>query len=58
MPTLIPMMLIAITAQAADPASSPVRPAIEPFGYRGVSLDDGPLSGRSTPCRGLPADPQ
>ncbi len=43
MTTLIPTLLIAITAQAADPAGFPVRPAIEPFGYRGVSLDDGPL---------------
>jgi DUF1680 family protein len=43
---LVALILVAVPGQAADPAGpsdSPVRLAIEPFGYRGVSLDDGPL---------------
>ncbi len=43
---MIAMVLVASPAQAADagkPSDSPIRPAIEPFGYRGVRLDDGPL---------------
>ena len=43
---LVALILLAVPAQAADargPSGSPVRTAIEPFGYRGVSLDDGPL---------------
>jgi len=43
---LVALILVAVPGQAADaagPSESPVRLAIEPFGYRGVSLDDGPL---------------
>jgi hypothetical protein len=48
LPPIMALMLLTLSGQAADPApggSSPaaVRLAIEPFGYRGVSLDDGPL---------------
>jgi len=46
MDLLVALILVAVPGQAADPArpsESPVRLAIEPFGYRGVSLDDGPL---------------
>ncbi len=43
---LLAILLRALPAQRTGPAISsptPVRLAIEPFGYRGVSLDDGPL---------------
>jgi len=43
---LVALILVAVPGQAVDPtgpSESPVRPAIEPFSYRGVSLDDGPL---------------
>ncbi len=45
---LVVVLLRAVPGEPADPAASgsssaAVRPAIEPFGYRGVSLDEGPL---------------
>jgi DUF1680 family protein len=46
MSTLIALTLAMFAAQPADAGrspDSPVRLAIEPFGYRGVRLDDGPL---------------
>jgi hypothetical protein len=46
MTTPTALILMMLTAPAADVGASPessVRLAIEPFGYRGVSLDDGPL---------------
>jgi uncharacterized protein len=46
MPTLIALTLLLLASQPVDggkSSDSPIRLAIEPFGYRGVSLDDGPL---------------
>jgi uncharacterized protein len=46
MKLLVALILVAVPCQAAGlagPSASPVRLAIAPFGYRGVSLDDGPL---------------
>jgi uncharacterized protein len=43
---LVALLLVAVPGHATDPvgpSDSPVRLAIEPFGYRGVSLDDGLL---------------
>jgi hypothetical protein len=46
MTTPIALTLMMLAASAADAGQSPgipIRLAIDPFGYRGVSLDDGPL---------------
>ncbi len=47
MPMLVPLLLLAATAQAPAPAkpaeNAPVRLAVEPFGHRGVRLDEGML---------------
>jgi DUF1680 family protein len=46
MPTLIVLTLLMLPGQPAAAGrspESPVRPAIEPFGYREVRIDDGPL---------------
>ncbi len=46
MPTLIALAFLMFPGQPADPGKSPdspVRLAMEPFGHRGVTLDDGPL---------------
>ncbi len=62
MSTLIALMLFTLSGQPGDEPGttrSPIRPVIEPFGYRGVRLDDGPLRRQvELGARRLPANPQ